>query len=83
MEVVDEKYITIEDVAKHYSVSISTVRSWMRADIIPALKIANVYRFKLSDVDAALKNYSKAKEIEGQKKDPRQLELDFNPDKDL
>jgi hypothetical protein len=42
-----------------------------------------VYRFKLSDVDAALKNYSKAKEIEEQKKDPRQLELDFNPDKDL
>jgi len=65
MEVVDEKYITIEDVAKHYSVSISTVRSWMRADIIPALKIANVYRFKLSDVDAALKHYSKAKEDRG------------------
>jgi excisionase family DNA binding protein len=83
MEVVEEKYVTIEDVAKHYSVSISTVRAWMRNDIIPTLKIANVYRFKLSAVDAALKTYSENKEKQEQQKDPRQLELDLNPDKDL
>lgn len=83
MEVVEEKYITIEDVAKHYSVSVSTVRVWMRNDIIPTLKVANVYRFKLSAVDAALKAYSENKDKQEQQKDPRQLELDFNPDKDL
>ena len=83
MEVVEEKYITIEDVAKHYSVSISTVRAWMRGGIVPVLKVANVYRFKLSVVDAALKAYSENKEKQEQQKDPRQLELDLNPDKDL
>jgi len=48
-----EGYSTIEQVAKHYQVSISTVRSWIRAKRIPFLKVGGMYRFKMLEVDAA------------------------------
>ena len=31
----EPKYVPIEDVAKHFSVSISTIRAWVRQDQIP------------------------------------------------
>ena len=48
-----EGYNTIEEVATHYRVSISTVRSWIRDKLIPFLKVGGMYRFKMSEVDAA------------------------------
>lgn len=38
----EELFVPIEDVAKHFSVSISTVRTWIRSDLIPALKLGGV-----------------------------------------
>ena len=49
----NEPYVTIEDVAKHFSVSISTVRGWIRQKYIPEdtyISINNVLRFRISDV---------------------------------
>ena len=48
-----EGYSTIEQVATHYQVSISTVRSWVREKIIPFIKVGGMYRFRISEVDAA------------------------------
>tara|TARA_B100001989_G_scaffold252961_1_gene237192 strand:- start:13010 stop:13282 length:273 start_codon:yes stop_codon:yes gene_type:complete len=53
----NEPYVTIEDVAKHFSVSISTVRGWIRQKYIPEdtyISINNVLRFRISDVTSAL-----------------------------
>ena len=47
------KYVPIEDVAKYFSVSISTIRAWVRQNQIPKdtyIKIGNTYRFCVDDV---------------------------------
>ena len=53
----NEPFVPIEDVAKHFSVSISTVRGWVRREHIPKdtyVKIGNTYRFRVGDVADAL-----------------------------
>ena len=52
------QYSTIEQVAKHYQVSISTVRAWIRQGIVPFLKVGGVYRLKLADLEAAFKQHT-------------------------
>jgi excisionase family DNA binding protein len=52
-----ESFVPIEDIAKHFSVSISTVRAWVRQKHIPEdtyIKIGSTYRFRVSDVESAL-----------------------------
>jgi excisionase family DNA binding protein len=82
---VEEAYVPIEKVSEHFAVSISTVRTWIRQGDIPALKLSGMYRFKLSEVEAKLRenNVGIPKEVvEAQA--PVQLEFDFNdPDKDI
>ena len=51
------KYVPIEDVGKYFSVSISTIRAWVRQNQIPKdtyIKIGNTYRFCVDDVANAL-----------------------------
>ena len=59
-----EQFVTTEDVAKHFQVSIATVRAWVRKGDIPEDTYAhfgNTYRFKLSSVvESLLKNKSHA-----------------------
>lgn len=89
---VDQAFVPIEDVAKHFAVSVSTVRSWIRQDLIPALKLGGVYRFKISEVEEALRKLSGGQlvkeEADGSlvvKADPNdaQMALNFNPDEDI
>jgi hypothetical protein len=89
---VDETFVPIEDIAKHFSVSVSTVRGWIRQDLIPALKIGGVYRFKISEVEQALRKLSGGElvreEADGSltvNADPNdpQAVLNFNPDEDI
>jgi len=57
------KYVPIEDVANHFSVSISTIRAWVRQKEIPEgtyIKVGNTYRFSIDDVSDALTNKSKS-----------------------
>ena len=49
----ENHYSNIEQVAEHYQVSISTVRSWIRGGTIPFIRVGGMYRFRMSDVDAA------------------------------
>jgi excisionase family DNA binding protein len=86
----DEKFVPIEDIAEHFAVSISTVRAWIRQDLIPALKIGGVYRFKISDVERTLRELNggdlPVEEKDGSisvKVDPHQLALDFSPEEDI
>ena len=49
-------FVTIEDLAKHFKVSISTLRSWIRQEHIPKdtyIKIDSTYRFCVEDVTNA------------------------------
>jgi excisionase family DNA binding protein len=52
-----EPFVPIDDVARHFSVSTSTVRSWIKNNHIPRdtfVKLGNTYRFQISAVTAAL-----------------------------
>ena len=90
-----EPFVPIEDLAKRFTVSVSTVRAWVRQGFIPKdtyLKIGNTYRFNVSKVVEALSNIPKD-EPEMPKAEapvtpetpvPVQLELAFNnPDDDI
>jgi len=58
------RYVPIEDVAKYFSVSISTIRAWVRQNQIPKdtyIKVGNTYRFCVDDVADAL---TRAKDTE-------------------
>lgn len=91
----NDQYVSIDDVAKYYSVSVSTVRAWIRSGKLTStdfLKLGNTYRFKIADVDAALRRVSADEapapapapaEATADSAAPVQLELNFNPDQDI
>ena len=89
---VEESFVPIEGVAKHFSVSISTVRAWLRQNLVPSLKIGGVYRFKISEVEQALRKLSGG-ELPHEEADgsltinapagTAQMALNFNPDDDI
>lgn len=52
-----EPYVPIEELAKHLSVSVSTIRGWVRNKHIPEntyIRVVNTYRFSVNDVVDAL-----------------------------
>jgi len=52
-----EPLVPVDDVARHFSVSVSTIRKWVSRGLIPRdtfMKLGNTYRFNLSAVVAAL-----------------------------
>lgn len=60
-------FVMIEDVANHFSVSVSTVRAWIRQGSIPKdtyIKVGHTYRFHLENVVAALTNAPKQMDLE-------------------
>lgn len=85
-------FVPIEEVAKHFSVGVATVRAWVRQGLIPAetyIKIGNTYRFCVPMIVNALtaNNHRREENLlesgEDDGKIPVQLELDFNnPDED-
>jgi excisionase family DNA binding protein len=84
-----DQYVGIEAVANYFNVSISTVRNWIKSNTIPAslvLKIGHTHRFKIADIEAALKGSPEpASAVQPDISDSTQvqLELDFNPDEDI
>tara|TARA_R100001460_G_scaffold26501_3_gene53652 strand:- start:1838 stop:2209 length:372 start_codon:yes stop_codon:yes gene_type:complete len=54
----DAKYVTLDELAAHVGVKISTVRQWVKRGFVPRetyIKAGNTYRFCLEDVVAALR----------------------------
>ena len=85
-----EPFVPIEELAKQFTVSVSTVRAWVRQGYIPKdtyLKIGNTYRFNVPAVIKALSSVPKDEPETPKAVDPRdpvQLELIFdNPDHDI
>ena len=74
----DEPYVTIEELAKHFSMSVHTLRKWLQKGELPALKLGRVYRFRISEVEAYLKN--KSQDLNDELGAPEQLSLDFDID---
>jgi len=57
-------FVPIEDLSKHFSVSVSTIRAWVRQGHIPKttyIKVGNTYRFSVADVSTALANKTDGK----------------------
>ena len=78
-------FVPIENVAKHFSVSISTVRAWLRNNKIPTdtyIKVGPTYRFKLPEVEAALLNSAHTPEEDylAESSTLEQLEFDLDDD---
>lgn len=46
-----ERWMSLEEISKHLSVSKDTIRSWIKKGTIPFHKIGRQYRFRLSEVD--------------------------------
>ena len=60
-------FVTIEDLAKHFKVSISTLRSWIRQEHIPKdtyIQLGSTYRFRVGDVANALTKIKVEKRID-------------------
>tara|TARA_R100000544_G_scaffold29482_1_gene15815 strand:+ start:482 stop:727 length:246 start_codon:yes stop_codon:yes gene_type:complete len=76
-------FVPIEQVAKHFTVSLSTIRAWVRQGKIPPntyIKVGNTYRFNVADVEGALVGASKAEVVEKPDTLYEQLELDLDND---
>jgi excisionase family DNA binding protein len=59
-------FVPIEDLAKHFSVSISTIRAWVRQGHIPKdtyIKVGNTYRFSIDNVSSALTKKESGKPV--------------------
>ena len=46
-----EKWVHLEDVAVHLSLSQDTVRTWIKEGKLPLYKAGKRYKFKISEVD--------------------------------
>lgn len=46
-----EKWVNLEDVADHLSVSKDTIRIWIKDGKLPFYKAGKMYKFKISEVD--------------------------------
>ena len=76
----EDKYVDIQKLAEHFMVSVSTVRVWIRKGILPAesyLKVGSTFRFKLPEVEAALREYTKKQEQKITNPQPPSVDEDF------
>mgnify|MGYP003146989703 FL=1 len=79
----DPAYVPIEDVSKHFSVSISTIRGWIRRKHIPPstyIKVGNTYRFSIPAVVSAL---SSADDTPAPEEVSPRTNFDLDPDEDF
>ena len=56
VEQTPEKWVNLEDIAEHLSVSSDTVRAWIKNGKLPFYRAGKRYKFKISEVDEWLRN---------------------------
>ena len=62
-EIINDKWINIDEAATYLGVKSVTVRDWIRKDKgIPAHKIGKQWKFKVSELDAWVKSGKSAME---------------------
>ncbi len=52
----EEKWVSLEEIALYLGVTKETVRNWIKKTDIPAHKIGRQWKFKLSQVDEWVKS---------------------------
>ena len=55
-EQMPEKWVNLEDIAEHLSVSTDTVLTWMKHGKLPFYRAGKRYKFKISEVDEWLRS---------------------------
>ena len=50
-DVLVEKWVNLEDVAEHLSISKDTVRTWVKEGKLPVYRAGKRYKFKISEGD--------------------------------
>ena len=76
-----EQLVPIEDVARYFSVSLSTTRKWVRDGVIPSdtyVKVGKTQRFALTKVSEALM----AGATNTQPVQPEDIAAEFDADED-
>ena len=48
---IPEKWVNLEDIAEHLSLSQDTVRTWLKEGKLPVYRAGKRYKFKISEVD--------------------------------
>ena len=51
-----ERWLSVEEIAKHLGVSKETIYRWVEKEKIPASKVGRQWKFKVSEVDEWVKN---------------------------
>ena len=46
-----ERWLKLEEIAKHIGCSKDTIRTWIKKDTIPYYKVGRQYKFKVSEID--------------------------------
>ena len=47
-----ERWLSLEEIAKHVGGSKDTIRAWIKKGTVPYHKVGRMYKFKISEVDA-------------------------------
>ena len=55
MNNLDDKWISISDVAEYIDVNKDTIRNWIKSTDIPAHRVGKLWRFKKSELDVWIK----------------------------
>ena len=58
------EYLKLQEIADKYRVNQMTVRRWIKAGHLPAMKVGKQYRIQQSDVDAFLTRSSASRPIQ-------------------
>lgn len=54
--VMPEKWVNLEDIAVHLSLSEDTARTWVKEGKLPFYRAGKRYKFKISEVDEWVRN---------------------------
>jgi excisionase family DNA binding protein len=60
-EIMNEKWSSLEEIANHLGVSKDTIYLWISNKKMPGHKIGRLWKFKVSEVDAWVRNGCKDK----------------------
>ncbi len=52
----NERWLSLEEIAKHLGVHKDTIRGWIKKDSIPFYKVGRQYKFSLTEVDNWVKS---------------------------
>jgi excisionase family DNA binding protein len=65
-----EQFLTVEQIAEEFQVTPQTIRNWIKAGALQALRVGHVYRVRREDLDAMVaRQQGEAREL-GSHRDP-------------